>query len=368
MNKEIKQFQILTVQILITLLTFLISSCGKDFNNPTVESDINMNKKLSYEEMIAAIDEDLLAQAVEQPDANGALSRNKDGYFSVRFQTNMTKLIDLAITAERIDALNEYLNTIKYSLNYQNPDGSFQLNPPVELINDPSISLPGKGDSVSAVAFFSYALGISLNALNESTWYNTSEAASFVRDQITSFSPNFEKTLIYLINNQSILKQVDGQAPNRLIFDAIAFYGLGKYLGNSEAQSIGIEFLNLALNFIDQDEGYFIEKGGWDSSYNGVAIKLGMELFSMLSADKHVKSQLEEALIGATLWQKSRILSSGEISTEGNTRVFPGGESFLGNEKDVDVEKTIRAFYYFSKLTEKNEFKELADRILNNYR
>lgn len=354
-------------QVLIIIFSLCISSCENDSYNNTSEPDILLDERIGYGEMIRGINENLLAQAVEQPDANGALSRNKDGYFSVRFQINISRLSDLAIATNRLDALTQYLNALKYSFSYINPDGSYQLTPPEELINDPTINLPNKGDSVSAVAFFGYALGISLHALDESAWYSNDAAASSVKNEIESFSLHIQQTLNYLIANQSILKQVDGLAPNRLLFDAIAYYGLGKYLGDLEAQSIGIQFLNLALNFIDQEEGYFIEGGGWDSSYNGVSIKLCMELYAILPADHPMKDSLADAIIGATIWQKSRILANGEISTEGNTRVYPGGESFLGNEKAVDVEKTVLAFFYFSELTGENEYKKLAEKILNFY-
>ena len=115
--------------------------------------------------------------------------------------------------------------------------------------------------------------------------------------------------------------------------------------------------------------GYFIEGGGWDSSYNGVAIKLGFELFTLIPNDsvQIVKDELEKAVTCATDWQKSRILATGEISTEGNTRVFPGGEEFLGNEKSVDVIKTVKALYYMATLSDKNEYELLALKVIENY-
>lgn len=357
----------LSIHMILTSL--LMISCDKeqDAVHLTECTNLNMNKNLRYEDIVKEIDNDLLLQTTEQPDQDGALSRNKEEYFSVRFQMNMSKLTDLAIASERIDALREFRKALEYAFAHQNSNGSYQLKPPEEIINDPAIGLPTKGDSVSAIAFFSYALSISFNSLYGSEWFINSNETSEIKGDIGSYRPDIERTLNYLMNHELILRQVDAEAPNRLLFDAIAFYGLGKYTGNTRAQSLGIEFLNMALNLTNEEEGYFVEGGGWDSSYNGVAIKLGLELYSLLPANHPSKDLLGSRLVCATKWQETRILASGKISTEGNTRVYPGGESFLGNEKKVDVEKTVRAFYYFSVLADKKEYQALADRILDFY-
>jgi hypothetical protein len=359
----------IAMRIIAAILSVLIISCNNKAQPDLPNcNEIKFNESLSYENMLDGIDAKLLLQTVEQPDINGALSRNKNGYFSVRFQMNMTKLSDLSIKANRIDALKEYLKTLEYSFSHQYSNGSYQLTIPEDLMNDLSINLPNKGDSVSAVAFFNYALAISLNSLHESKWYNYDNEAVEIKNKIEAFLPNIQKTLNYLINNQSVLRQIDGQAPNRLFFDALAFYGLGKVVKNNKALTLATEFINLELNLVNKEQGFFIEGGGWDSSYNGVAIKLGLELYSMLPNSHPDKTKLEKALVCATLWQQSRILESGEISAEGNTRVYPGGESFLGNEKEVDVEKTIRAFYYFAELTNNDEYWKLANKIYNYYK
>jgi len=353
----------------IVVVFFLSLSCDntRDVTIQKDSADFKLNKNLKYENLIQGIDKNLLLKTTEKPGWNGALSRNKEGYFSVRFQMNLTKLADLAIISEKSAALDEYVKTLAYAFAHQNTDGSYQLMLPEIIINDPTLGLPTKADSVSAVAFFSYSLGISLNALEESEWFTSNTEIVQIKRDIESYRSNIEKTLTYLTKHKRTLRETDAEAPNRLFFDAIAFYGLGKYTGSTQAQALGIEFLNSALDLINEEEGYFIEGRGWDSSYNGVAIKVGLELFSMLPPKHPSKKILATRLINAVLWQESRVLPSGEISTAGNTRVFPGGESFLGNEKEVDVEKTVRAFYYFSILTNNFDYKELADKIVAYY-
>lgn len=106
-----------------------------------------------------------------------------------------------------------------------------------------------------------------------------------------------------------------------------------------------------------------------DSSYNGVAIKLGFELYTLFKDQSAftLKNELEKAMSCATDWQASRVLPSGEISTEGNTRVFPGGEAFLNNEKGVDVIKTVQAFFYMNSLANDTRYRVLAEKIMAYY-
>lgn len=56
-------------------------------------------------------------------------------------------------------------------------------------------------------------------------------------------------------------------------------------------------------------------------------------------------------------------LATGEISTDGNTRVYPGGEGFLGEEKQVAWIDTLLSFYYMFHLTAQPEYLQLAEKI-----
>jgi len=96
---------------------------------------------------------------------------------------------------------------------------------------------------------------------------------------------------------------------------------------------------------------------------------LGFELFTLITINSEnlSKNEIEKIVSCATDWQKSRVLSTGEISTAGNTRVFSGGEEFLGNEKGVDVIKTVKAFFYMNTLSNENQYESLAQKIIEYY-
>jgi len=117
-----------------TILWITLNSCSnntvQDEAQPTTTYQIVYD--LSYNDLIDQIGKDRLGQGVEQPDSDGALGRNKDGYFHVRFQLNMTAVSDFTVVAERMDALQHLRNTITYSFDRQLEDGSFLFTPPEE--------------------------------------------------------------------------------------------------------------------------------------------------------------------------------------------------------------------------------------------
>jgi len=355
----------LVIFLLINL--FGICSC----TDKKISSELNscitseLNNDLNYNQLIFGIPQEIVNALVERPDENGALGRNKDRYFHVRFQFDMTRLTDYAIRFQSEEAVSEYLKNLNYSFSYQKPEGDFQFVAPIGLLNDP----PSEANLASGTAFFAYSVGLSLITLNQSQWYTNSNTLTGLRNDIESLNPNIEGMLDYLKNSVNLLDEVDAKAPNRLLFNAIAFYSLGTYLNDQEAKNIGVSYANKALSQRNNTKGYFIEVSGWDSSYNGVAIKLGFELFTLIpnGPEQITKDELERAVSCATDWQKSRVLHTGEISTEGNTRVFPGGEEFLGNEKRVDVLKTVKAFFYMNILSDQNEYELLAKRIIEHY-
>ena len=356
------------LQLVLLIFALLACSVNDDPSDNMEPSNIpyQIVNDFSYNELLSQIGQERLARGIEKPRSDGALGRNKNAYFHVRFQINMTSIADFVIVSERLDALQSLAATISYSLDRQLSDGSFEFNPPADLVNAPDYRPATMGDLASGTSFFCSSLGLSLIALQNSDWFLNSQETQAIKVEIESYRSSFEKTLDYLISQKDLLKQYDAHAPNRLLFDALAYYSLGKYLSRIDAQNIAFEFIEAALELTDAQEGYFIENGGWDSSYNGVAIKLGFELLSLIDNEAQ-KMSLKKVLAHASNWQISRINENGEVSTEGNTRVFPGGEAFLGEEKGIDYPKIVKALYYFGYLTSSQDIVRLGDTVLDFY-
>jgi hypothetical protein len=352
-------------QTLSLLLIFFVLACQQNESvkeSPTLCVIDPILRFYTQNEMTSAFRNDVIEKLASsnQTDTNGAMSRNMSGYFHVRFQMGISPLADYAVDAQNSTALEMVVRAIEYSFQHQNSDGDFQLVIPADLAATSSAT---EADRVSGDAFFLSALGAGLMALQDNTGYLAQTAA---RKRIENLIPKFQLSLNFLKSKKELLKQADATAPNRLFFDALAFYAMGRYLGDSESMTIGIDFASLALTR-KQPEGFFLEGSGYDSSYQGVGLAMGFRLLSILKTDEPTRQNLYNCLACGTNWETARIKSTGEISTEGNSRVYPGGETFLGQEKQVAYSSVLVAIWNMYYYSGKEEYNTLANKILSFY-
>ncbi|MBD2768867.1 hypothetical protein IC235_13315 [Hymenobacter sp. BT664] len=297
------------------------------------------------------------------PDAQGAQGRNQAAYFHVRFQTGISPLADYAVARENLTALDQAVRATEYSFAHQRPAGDFTLVIPSSLATQPP---PTAADVTSGVAFFLASAGPALLAFDESDWYRNAAATASCRARVAALRPAVQRAAAWLVQQQSTLAAYDSLAPNRLYFDAVAYYSLGRYLNDEPTRQVGLRFARQAIR-AQHGRGYYQEGGGYDSSYQGVGLALGFRLLTLLPATEPLRADLWNSLSCGTNWQASRVLASGEISTQGNTRVYPGGEAFLGTEKQVAWTSTMLAcwdMYYFTGL---DQYRELATRLIAHY-
>ncbi len=293
------------------------------------------------------------------PDAEGALGRNRSGYFHVRFQMGLHHLADLAVINQDQAVAERFVKALEYSFQRQKPEGDFDLQVPSALAGQGS---PNASDMASADAFFLSSCGSGLLTLRDSEWFQTDTDLAPLRDRIGRLNPHLRKALESLKSKRALLERGDARAPNRLLFDALAYRTLGKLLEDDDALNLAKSFQTAALRS-QHLEGYFIEGTGFDSSYNGVACAVGYRLLLCDPANEPLQNALKHAIV----WQKSKVLDSGEISTEGNHRVRPGGESFLGTEKQVDVMHSVEAFILASIFDETETYLQTASKIISFY-
>jgi len=336
------------VQNFVFLILILTSTfCSQDITEPDLLQEdfqceitpvINNYSRVS---LIQAFDEAIIQgiASIDVPNNDGAMGRNKNGYFHVRFQMGISSQADYAIYNNNTQALDYAIKAIEYAFEHQLADGSFDYVVPADLANQ----TPTDADLTSGVSFFLSSLGLALNDFDESNWYN-SLAITTYKDRVELLRPKINSAAQWLLTKKAILETADQNAPNRLFFNGLAFYSLGKWLNDENLKTVGVSFAYLGISK-KKPQGYFLEGNGWDSSYQGVALNVGFNLYSIIPNNIDLKTVLWDCLSCASNWQKSRILESGEISTKGNVRVYPGGESFLGQEKQVDWIKSMVAMF-----------------------
>jgi hypothetical protein len=352
--------------IVLILLTFSSTCCHKKKTSTPIQSELDDNYQCKIDNIISfktqneitnLFDNSIIQSLANSnaPDLNGAMSNNKTGYFSVRFQMAISNLADYAIDSESPAALEAITKAIEYSFQYQLANGDFQIVVPANSPNPTSV------DIASTNAFFLSSLGASLLALQESPFYNDPSNITY-KNRIEVLRPKILTSLNWLISNQTLLANYDANAPNRLFFDAIAYYSVGKWLNNTTGKSIGLNFAQSAI-LKKSSKGYFMEGDGWDSSYQGVSLINGFKLLSIFDTNELLRQPLWDCISCGTNWQVSRILSTGEISTSGNTRVYPGGEQFLGSEKKVAWKSTVITLLTMRYLSGKIEYETVANKV-----
>ncbi len=320
-------------------------------------------KDLTYGNQLAELPLDIAKLLAEKdaPNKDGAMGRNKSTYFHVRFQLGLHNLVGFGLAAKNENALDYFLKAVEYSFQHQLTSGGFKLEIPRRYEGQGS---PSESDLASGVAFFAASLGSGWYAINTNRWAQKSTQLEPMRHRLDGLKPQLKLTLDYLKSELEVLKLKDQHAPNRLLFDAVAFYTLGKLVVDDEALDMADELIGLATNQVDE-AGYYIEGGGFDSSYNGVATALSFRLL-LMGFSGH---DLDKVAVKAMAWQVSRINDQGQISTSGNSRVNHSinGESFLGRKKDVDVGHTIEALMLSSLLLRQNGNLEIAKNVVKYY-
>ena len=294
--------------------------------------------QVNHAELLKKLPEEFITRVGgAMPDQNGLVGHNRDGFKASAFQRGAT--LTLAIAAARGDRkrAEDCWRAVAATFAQQKQEGSF-------------------GDPPTSVAFWLCELGRSLLVVQQSP------LAGDYQDRIADLLPKIRKAADWLAGQQAALIRADGDTPNRLFFSAEAFGFAGILLQDEKFVAIGKEFLARGMKLFRDDDGVFLEHGGGDSSYQAVNLLRLQEI-----AIHFPDPKLEAAIRQGMKWELTRIAADGTVSTEGNTRVHPGGEKFMGTEKQVNVGELTLALLYFHLRTGDAEALAAARRISEHY-
>jgi len=138
-------FSLLATAMVMGLLLMPLDVFG--YGNQTADLQADIAKKLAEAYI---------------PNDSGAIGRNKQAYFHVRFQRGMHHVADYGLASKRHDVLERFLTAVEYSLENQLPSGDFRLVIPESLKDQ---GKPSVADRTSGVAFFTSSLGLGIHAL-----------------------------------------------------------------------------------------------------------------------------------------------------------------------------------------------------------
>jgi hypothetical protein len=271
------------------------------------------------------------------PDPSGFVGHNRGGFKASAFQRGAT--LTLALAAARGDSqrAKDCWRAVDVAFAHQTAAGDF-------------------GDPPTSVAFWLCELCRTLLVVRESP------LAVNYQENIDAVLPKIRKASDWLAGQQAELIKADGDTPNRLLFSAEAFAFSGLLLKDDKFVAIGKDFLSRSMKLYREEDGVFLEHGGGDSSYQAV------NLLRLQEIAIHFPDPKLEAAIGKVMqWELARIDARGEVRTEGNSRVRPGGEKFMGSEKQVNVGEVLLALLYYHIRTGDADTVAAARRVREHY-
>jgi hypothetical protein len=195
---------------------------------------------------------------------------------------------------------------------------------------------PTHAERVETAFFFLQELGHAVLVVQ------ASPLAGHFQNRIAALQPRMRRACAFIQSGYDGIIAKSGHTANRLLIAAKAFGLCGVILKDEALKASSRKLVAAALQRRDAD-GVFIERGGRDSSYNAVSLLMGQVLALHLP-----DSELEAAMERAMVWQRTRILPTGEVLLTGNTRTGLGQEkSFGGGIKKVNYGEVALALCYY---------------------
>jgi len=279
-------------------------------------------------------------------DDSGAATRNIAGFKELSAQRVAPKMIARGIADGNVNLIDRGVKGIEYGFAQQNPDGSFRNGMGV-AVDDP--------DALEANTFFLQAVGHGYLLLAQSEY-----KGQFL-PRLDALKPKINKALEWLLPRKDTLWAKAKSAPNRLVFDALAFELNGIVLNNKSYQETGDWFVREYLKS-QRPDGVFVEHGGHDSSYQAAGM-LKVQIYALYCDDLALRDQINAAVHKGIAWEKTRILDTGEVSITGNTRTGNRQEKFAGEYKVVSYPEVVECLLYYAKLNGDSRSEALARKV-----
>jgi hypothetical protein len=285
-------------------------------------------------------------------DASGLIGRNREWgrVYSARFQLSAGQALRFMLWAENVERARLALSAIEIGANTIRPDGELPSSLPPDRF--PNLPPPSEGDIASGAAFFLGDACLGLMALETSPLQVGSIDARLV------LLEKLGRASRWLVGKRAVLERYDARAPNRLLFDALAYQACGALFRDEEAMRLGASFTELAL-FALHTDGYFLEGGGWDTGYQAVSLYLAHDL--MVAG---ARAAWRARVADAARWLARRVDRQGRVDSNGNTRTCGGGEAFLGEAKRLAVPTVVVALAAAGVREQDADLKQAAERVV----
>lgn len=217
------------------------------------------------------------------------------------------------------------------------------------------------GDSFHSTSLFVQSVSYGLLTLQESD-------SDYYAGIVAQYLPGLQSAARWMLQEDVWDRGISNNRPythrNYLVGTALGL--TGKLTGDSEllhhADDIIAQSLTLQLS-----NGVNPEKGGSDTSYQMAGALAAMRWLTHFETDS-LAGEVAEMINQALRWEESMILTTGEISTEGNTRTGQNQElTRSGQTKQVNHRDVIYGFSYWASMTGNSRWHNDAYQVANYY-
>jgi len=284
-----------------------------------------------------------------EPDADGLVGahrKERRWYESGKQRAGCWYLIG-AVVAGDVPRAEKGWTSIEATFARQLDDGGFLSNQKPNRSHPPTFE-----ERVETAFFYLQELGHALLVLQQSP------LAEHFQPRIDALKPRIARACGFIDSGYDTIVGKVGRTTNRLFIAAKAFGLCGVLLDDPHLQSRAHDLVKIALRQRDRD-GVFLEYDGRDSSYNAVSLLMARVLWLHLPVP-----ELDDALVRAMAWQRTRIRDDGTVLAQGNTRTGLGQEkNFSGGIKQINVREVSLALCYHGLVHDDPSALQLAGRV-----
>lgn len=283
-----------------------------------------------------------------RPDAQGFIGfhQQQGRWIEAGMQRGGCWMLIAAVVNEDKAWAEDAWRSIETTFAHQVADGGFESNQKPGVTHAPTLP-----ERVETAFFYLQELGHAILVVQ------ASPMEPQFRDRIEALKPRMRRAGAFIQAGYDGIIVKAGHTANRMFIAAKAFGLCGLILGDETLQASSRKLVQVALARRDA-EGVFVENGGRDSSYNAVSL-----LMAQVLALHRPDPEIDKAMAQTMAWQKTRILPTGEVEVQGNTRTGVGKEVFMGKPKNVNYHEVVLAFAYYGMIHDDAEALALARRI-----
>jgi hypothetical protein len=247
------------------------------------------------------------------------------------------------IAAQNTAAVERGLKILRWGLEHQEPDGSF---------NCP--------DAFHSTSFFVEA------AAHAGLVLSGSQYASHYSADVDWMRPRILKAAQWMTQPsvEGTGKAHNAPYTHRRYLVAAALGEAGVLGGNQSLIEKSKSYIHEGVK-LQEPSGSNPEKGGDDCSYHAAGLYYAERYYDLVDGGE-TKEKLRDMLKKGYAWLQSRVLSDGTIDVSGNTRVGSGPEqSRNGVAKKVNYGVIYQGLYHWSVISGDTAYEQLAQKVFS---